>query len=231
MSESEVTECVLPSGDRLDVTSFYEDNLVRFTTTALMALDHLEVSESEVRRILQGFCPADLPVAVLLKVLRFSEAEKRLLSHIRHQTFKLNPERLREINTLLSLDESVRPGHIRNSESKSYGRALPAPHALPQFIDAGISLLVLEPDPVKRALKTFFFIVDNQLFESCNLRTAWLTLEGILLNNGFYPLLLPRDEIQNFHDSLSLACKAGVSDTLDDFMGRLSRRLYSVRIL
>ncbi|MDR0339656.1 MAG: Fic family protein [Desulfovibrio sp.] len=103
------------------------------------------------------------------------------------------------------------------------------PHCdlLPDLAERGFAFLnAAIASPVERAFAAFLFMARSQFFHDANKRTASLMLNGVLLQNSYYPATVKNSNSEEFHTTLRQFYNSGDASAMLRFFVKSAQELY-----
>lgn len=183
----------LPFADKKTALFFFQKNLAAFTWNTLRLLENNPTNLPDTRVILNGHTVAGLAIGDLLQVKRFGDAAKLLISMLESGEFALDLEMALRLHAILGREEALKWGCLRDSQVFVGNCNYIPPDAalLEKLMREGLQELAAIGNIVARFMAAFAFLAKIQPFFDANKRTAILLANGILLENGIYPLFAP----------------------------------------
>lgn len=162
------------------------------------ALEGNPITFPEVQTLLDGITVGGRKVSDTEQVLNLNDSLSYVLQKVQSNTFAFNSETACAIQGIVARNEALTWGSFRDQKVFIAGTDYEPPTAkdLPMVFDNGQNYLMREPDPILRAFLIFLWGSINQFFYDGNKRTSRLLCSGVLMMNGFPPLmLLSKDQL------------------------------------
>jgi prophage maintenance system killer protein len=157
----------------------------------LNTLERLGVTDEKAKVIIEYGKGVDMPLHNIRTIENYGQACNFLFDQLRNKNWQLNKESLCALHSILARDEVKNPGEFRKIPVRIEGSVYMPPQAegLQRIYDAGMDMLTHADISIPEyAMATFLFLSRTQLFEDANKRTAALSMNAILLDNGYKPL-------------------------------------------
>lgn len=174
------------------------------------ALEGNPITFPEVQTLLDGITVGGRKVSDTEQVLNLNQSLSYVLQKVKSNDFELNQKTACAIQGIVARNEALMWGDFRDQKVFISGTDYEPPAAkdLPSIFEKGQSYLLNESDPVLRAFLVFLWGSINQFFYDGNKRTSRLLCSGLLMMDGYPPLmLLSKDQLvynqtmKNFYDT------------------------------
>ena len=166
----------------------------------------------------------------LTQVKRFGAGSTHLIATVKNKSFRLDIEFAKQLHTIVGQEEALEWGVLRSKQVHIHGvsHIPPAANDLPALAEKGFAFLRerLE-NPIERAIAVFLFISRSQFFFDCNKRTASLMMNGVLLSEGFYPITVLRETMEEFNEKLRAFYNSGDATEMLRYFASTSAKLYA----
>lgn len=162
------------------------------------ALEGNPITFPEVKTLLDGITVGGRKVSDTEQVLNLNQSLSYVLQKVKSNDFEINQKTACAIQGIVARNEALMWGDFRDQKVFISGTDYEPPAAkdLPVIFEKGRAYLLNEPDPILRAFLVFLWGSINQFFYDGNKRTSRLLCSGLLMIEGFPPLmLLSKDQL------------------------------------
>jgi hypothetical protein len=184
----------------------------------------------DTEKILSGISIESLSIEELLQIKDFGHAHQRLEDMLFQRKFEPSLAVLTDLHALAAKNETRVFGALRDCEVRLRGinnYTPPLPKSLYSIAGNGLRELAQISNPVARSIVAFGFLSRNQFFEDCNKRTALLCMNGILVDEGFAPVVPLRMHKREFMDALRQFYESGTIKFLSEYYITACKQLWS----
>ncbi|MCC4044820.1 Fic family protein [Enterococcus gallinarum] len=139
----------------------------------------------------------------VLTVVNLKRGFEMLLNDVQEPLLETS----KRINRIVAAEDALFPGEIRTGGvevSTIQGRYVPPMLSEDEVKDQYDKIVNQDTSETEKALRLFLFISKNQIFWDGNKRTALLTANKIMLNQGLGLLSIPETVFVKFNDLLSM---------------------------
>lgn len=218
------------AGSAKDAIKVFSKNLANITWNSLSSLERNPSTLPQTETILKGQSVSGIGIDDLMQVKNFGDGAKKLMKLVSEDSFRLDE------NTACSLHE-----HVGKEEALTWGvfrdrlvtirdvdqYTPPESRLLSGIAARGFSFLQNEiAPPAERAVAVFLFMARNQFFHDANKRTASLMMNGVLLQNGLFPIAVMNRDSEEFHTRLRNFYNSGDATAMMDFFAKEVEGLY-----
>ena len=103
----------------------------------------------------------------------------------------------------------------------------PESRLLSEIAERGFTFLQKEIEqPAERAVAAFLFMSRNQFFHDASKRTASLMMNGVLLQNGLFPIAVLNRDSEEFHITLRAFYNTGDATDMMTFFEKAVAGMY-----
>lgn len=207
----------------------FSKNLATIVHNMMYCFEGNPLSLGKVITVLNGFSVSDARMTDVIEVYNFGKACKKLKSLITTKKFEFSENIALKLNEIVgsALDSEC---FLRFEPVKIYGCDYlpPDPDSLENISSRGFEYLKSLEDVKLKAIATFLFMSRNKFFISANNQTAWLMMNGILMSNGYVPVIILENKREQFMKEL---CKFYESGDATEVMLFLSRHIHEQYII
>ncbi|MDR2076656.1 MAG: Fic family protein [Desulfovibrio sp.] len=213
-----------------DAVKIFSKNLVSITWNSMSSLERNPTSLPQTETILGGQSVSGIGIDDLLQVKRFGEGAKKLMALVSEDVFRLDEKTACALHELVGKEEALTWGKFRDRlvTIRDIDHYTPPESALlGKIAERGFSFLHNEIEqPAERAVAVFLFMTRNQFFHDANKRTASLMMNGVLLQNGLFPVTVMNRDSEEFHTKLRDFYNTGDATAMMGFFAGTTARLY-----
>ena len=220
----------IPSvGDAKKASALFEKNLAAITWSCMRTLENNPATLPQTETILKGQSVGGISIFDLMQVKHYGDGAKKLVELLKSGTFALDKASACAIHAVTAKDEALEWGIFRTSSVTLHGIGYepPAAEKLSSIAQRGFAFLETIPDPRERAVGLFLFMARNQFFFDANKRTASLMMNGVLIQNGFFPITILNQDSEVFHERLGRFYETGNANGMMGFFAEICRKLFS----
>ena len=210
-------------------TYIFNQNLVDITWNCMRTLEQNPSTLPQTRTILNGKSVEGLDVSDLLQVKNYGDGAKALIRLLRENKFKVDIETACLLHRFVGFKDALEWGTLRNLNTGIHDVEYVPPsfENLPSLAKKGFEFLNTEvQDPKERAIAVFLFMARTQFFFDANKRTASLMMNGCLMLNGYWPIMVLNQESVEFHEKLGRFYETGNADEMMAFFSQSVKKLY-----
>ena len=176
-------------------------------------IEGVNVTFPQTQTILDGGIVNQVPVSDIQTVLNLRDAWRYCINNFESKT---NYDFLCKINEMVSRNESPAWGSLRTGKVDIGGTDYMPEIPREDEVKEELYKILIIPDAVEKALKSFCYIVYHQLFWDGNKRTATIFASKILMEAGIGILSIGKSEGEKFNESLLLYYDTGNSKELKE---------------
>lgn len=217
-------------GNAFKSAMVFKKNLAEITWNCMRTLENNPTSLPQTRTILAGQSVGGISVFDLLQVKNYGDASKLLTEKVRSSTFALDKATACAIHNLSAREDTLVWGLFRTGNISIEGVKYKPPEAsaLGTLAQDGLGWLnTAVANPKERAIATFLFMSRSQFFYDANKRTASLMMNGVLMSNGYLPIVVLNKQSKRFHTELKAFYETGNADDMFAFFATHVTGLYS----
>ena len=217
-------------GNAFKSAMVFKKNLAEITWNCMRTLENNPTSLPQTRTILAGQSVGGISVFDLLQVKNYGDASKLLTEKVRSSTFALDKATACAIHNLSAREDTLVWGLFRTGNISIEGVKYKPPEAsaLGTLAQDGLGWLnTAVANPKERAIATFLFMSRSQFFYDANKRTASLMMNGVLMSNGYLPIVVLNKQSKRFHTELKAFYETGNADGMFAFFATHVTGLYS----
>lgn len=208
----------------------FEKNLASITWNNMSSLEKNPATLPQTETILHGQSVTGIKIEELLQVKRYGDTAKKLIQLIKNNNFKVDTKTAFELHAVAGKDEALTFGEFRKSIVTIQGvnnYVPPGAEKLEDIAKKGFKYLnEKDISPPEKAFATFLFMSRSQFFYDVNKRTASLMMNGILLSNSYYPIVINNKNSEEFHTKLSDFYNTGNATSMMTFFDESTKKLY-----
>lgn len=218
------------AGSPKDALKVFSKNLANITWNSLSSLERNPSTLPQTETILQGQSVSGIGIDDLLQVKNFGDGAKKLMALVGEDSFHLDETTACLLHGHVGKEEALTWGTFRDRlvtirDVDQY--TPPESHLLGAIAAKGFSFLQNEiVPPAERAVAAFLFMARNQFFHDANKRTASLMMNGVLLQNGLFPITVMNRDSEEFHTKLRNFYNNGDATVMMDFFVKAVEGLY-----
>ena len=208
-------EDYLPARDRDDAVFLLERNKKEFVWNTLTNFEGIPITLAQTEIILDGTSVSNVSISDLLKVKRFGDAVEGMISLIHNDGFAVNKQTVCALHSAIGKDEIRHDRGMFRTREVGLNRVNYKPRdslKLDDLWNEGCRIVNGIGNTLEKACAMFLFMSRSQFFEDCNKRTALLMANGILINGGLQPFLIPRSDRERFLSTLTDFYETGFAD-------------------
>ena len=216
-------------GDTEKATYIFTQNLVDITWNCMRTLEQNPSTLPQTRTILNGKSVEGLDVNDLLQVKNYGDGAKELVRLLRAGNFAINIETASALHRYVGYKDALEWGVLRNLNTGIHDVEYVPPsfEKLPALAESGFKFLTTEvKNPKEQAIAVFLFMARTQFFFDANKRTASLMMNGSLMLNGYWPIMVLNQESVEFHEKLGRFYETGDADEMMAFFFFIVKKLY-----
>ena len=216
-------------GDTEKATYIFNQNLVDITWNCMRTLEQNPSTLSQTRIILNGKSVEGLDVNDLLQVKNYGDGARELIRLLRSGEFAVDIESACALHRLVGYKDALEWGTLRNLNTGIHDVEYVPPsfERLPLLAKEGFKFLTSEvKNPKEQAIAVFLFMARTQFFFDANKRTASLMMNGCLMLNGYWPIMVLNQESVEFHQKLGQFSESGNADEMMAFFAKSVKKLY-----
>ncbi|MDR3176448.1 MAG: Fic family protein [Desulfovibrio sp.] len=221
----------IPSaGSTADAVKVFSKNLAAITWNCMSSLERNPTSLPQTETILKGQAVSGISIDDLLQVKHYGEGAGRLMQLVSDGSFRLDEETACALHGHVGREEALTWGKFRDRlvtirEVDQF--TPPESRLLPEIAKQGFTFLNGEVErPGERAVAVFLFMARNQFFHDANKRTASLMMNGVLLQNGLFPIAVMNRDSEEFHTILRSFYNTGDATAMMEFFARAVSVMY-----
>jgi Fic family protein len=221
---------LLRADSPLDAIKIFKKNFVEITWNCLSTFENNPASLPQTETILKGQSVSGISISDLMQVKNFGDGAKKLLEFLSSDTFGLDEKTASALHNFTGKEEALKWGKFRDRPVHIRGVGYNPPDAedLPGIAQRGFSFLNHHiSSPIERALGVFLFMARTQFFFDANKRTALLMMNGVLLQNGFYPVTFMQRDSEEFTKILNDFYNSANASGMMNFFAEATLKLYT----
>ncbi|MDR2603774.1 MAG: Fic family protein [Desulfovibrio sp.] len=197
----------LPSaGSPADAVKIFKKNLADITWNCLSSFESNPASLPQTETILKGQSVSGISIDDLMQVKNYGDGGKKLCELVSDGTFRLDKNTACLLHNYVGKEESLTWGKFRDRLVHLHSIDIytpPESKYLHEIASRGFAFLDKEIiQPIERAVAVFLFMSRTQFFFDANKRTASLMMNGVLLQNAFFPVAVMHHDSEKFHTTL-----------------------------
>ena len=227
----EPTPISLPREDKAGEALFvFQKNMAGIVWNSLGVFENNPSTLPQTETILQGQAVGGISIDQLTQVKRFGAGATHLIAAVKNKSFHLDIEFAKQLHAIVGQEEALEWGVLRSKQVHIHGvsHIPPAANELPALAEKGFAFLRERlKNPIERAIAVFLFISRSQFFFDCNKRTASLMMNGVLLSEGFYPITVLRETMEEFNEKLRAFYNSGDGTEMLRYFANTSAKLYA----
>ena len=220
----------LPQADSVvSALRIFKQNLASITWHAMTTLENNPTSLPQTETILKGQSVSGIAIADLMQVKNYGDGARLLVAMCHDNTFALDEQSACALHALVGKEDALTWGIFRNTQVNIVAADYnpPPSDALPNLATRGFAFLQDSiPYPVERAFAVFLFMSRTQFFHDANKRTASLMMNGVLLQNSYYPIIIKNSNSEEFHTTLRKFYNSGNASSMMRFFEKSVQGLY-----
>ena len=205
---------------------YFIKNKVLFTCNILSCFEGVRVSLADTETILNGYSVCTAMLKDLLKINFFGQAITELYNKINKNLFLNDRCDLIDLHNIIDPYASESRGiylfRSINVKLKNVTYTPPKAQYLRYYWQQIYSRIIDKKRIFENALVIFLQLARMQYFSDANKRTALLFINGILLKNCLYPVIIPGTLRNDFGQLLAKFYEDGEADDLLQFFARTS---------
>lgn len=216
-------------GDMKKASFIFKKNLASITWNCMSSLEKNPTTLPQTQTILKGQSVGGVSIFDLMQVKNYGDGAKELLRLLENKQFRLDLKTACAIHQFVGKEDALEWGCVRNMSVSIGGVEYcpPPAHQLEEIATTGFSYLENEiKDPRERAVATFLFMSRNQFFFDANKRTASLMMNGVLMQNGYWPIMILNQDSEKFHELLGEFYETGDANGMMKFFSSSVKKMY-----
>ena len=216
-------------GDTKKASFIFRKNLASITWNCMASLERNPTTLPQTQTILKGQSVGGVSIFDLMQVKNYGDGAKELLRLLENNQFRLDLKTACAIHQFVGKEDALEWGVVRNMSVGIGGVEYcpPPAHQLDEIATTGFSYLENEiKDPRERAVATFLFMSRNQFFFDANKRTASLMMNGVLMKNGYWPIMILNKDSEKFHKLLGQFYESGNANNMMKFFSHSVEKMY-----
>lgn len=163
---------------------------------SLLNAEGFDLPNSAVDQVLRNIPSSAVTAAQASAISSAGDAVLWVVDDVRNGTFLPNRDTLRRCNWMLMEHESSTAGDFRTEPvhvplRNGHTFTAPAPEALDECLESGLSALENIPDLAQRSLALLPMLMRGQFFAEGNLRTALHMVNATLISHGYPYIEIP----------------------------------------
>ncbi|MCL2433846.1 MAG: Fic family protein [Clostridia bacterium] len=220
----------LPQADSvISAVRIFKQNLAPITWHSMTTLENNPTSLPQTETILKGQSVNGISINDLMQVKNYGDGARLLIAMFGENAFALDTQTACSLHNLVGREDALTWGVFRNSQVNIGGIDYNPPHhdALSSLAENGFAFLQKKiTSPIERAFAVFLFMARTQFFHDANKRTASLMMNGVLLQNAYYPAVIMNNHSEEFHATLRQFYNSGDASSMMEFFARSTHELY-----
>jgi Fic family protein len=203
-------------------------NLPSLVWNAMTVLERNPTTLPQTETILKGRTVAGLSIDQMMQVKRFGDAMKTMVKIVQNGNFSINLKTACMMHEITGAEEALEWGVLRKQQVhiSNVDYIPPAPEILSDITNKGFETICKMNNPLQQAISTFMFISKTQCFFDANKRTASVMMNGILLSNGIYPLMILQENADAFDEKIKTLYDYSDPNPLIELFEKTSKQLY-----
>ncbi len=220
----------LPQADSVvSAVRIFKQNLVPITWHSMTTLENNPTSFPQTETILKGQSVSGIAIDDLMQVKNYGDGARLLIAMFDDNSFALDGRSACALHALVGREDALTWGIFRNTQVNILAVDYNPPpcDALQALADRGFTFLRESViSPVERAFATFLFMSRAQFFHDANKRTASLMMNGVLLQNSYFPVAIKNSNSEEFHTILRQFYNSGDASLMMHFFEKSMHGLY-----
>lgn len=195
----------------------------------MRCLENNPTTLPQTATILAGQSVGGISVFDLLQVKNYGDGAKCLSGLINEGKFELSIPTACLIHKYVGREDALEWGVMRNASVSLHKiNFVPPTKDLESIVQRGFYYLATQiSDPIERAIGVFLFMSRTQPFYDANKRTASLMMNGVLMNEGYFPITVLNQNSEEFHRKLGEFYETGDADPMFEFFRKSILEIYS----
>ncbi len=193
------------AGSSTNALRLFKTNRATIVWNNMSTLERNPTTLPQTETIIGGQSVAGVSLHDLMAVKNYNEGVSKLAELIENGLFKLDEATASAIHFYVGKEEALTWGQFRNS-AVHIGNAdyiPPDSNQLSTIAQKGFAFIDKIQSAPERAIVTFLFMSRTQFFHDANKRTASLMMNGVLVTEGFYPVIIMSKKSEEFHTKLT----------------------------
>ena len=211
---------------KLLALEYFIKNKALFTCNILSCFEGVRISLADTEAVLNGHTVCTAMLNDLLKIHFFGQAITELHNKIHNNLFLIDRCDLIDLHNSIDPHASESNGNYLfrsiNVTLKNVTYTPPKAQDLRYYWPQIYDRIVDKKRILENALVIFLQLARTQYFSDANKRTALLFINGILLKNCLYPVIVPGTFRSDFGQLLAKFYEDGEADDLLQFFARTS---------
>lgn len=228
-----LTYTIPHAGSSRNALYIFQKNRAVITWNSLSTLERNPATLPQTETILKGHSVNGIRITDLMQVKHYGDGAKKLVGLIEKGQFSLNEETACALHAHVGKEDALEWGTFRTADISICGLDYTPPHHthLSHIAAKGFSFLTTAFEPQEAAIAAFLFMARSQFFYDANKRTASLMMNGMLLQNGYYPITVSERDSEEFHTKLAAFYTTGNATEMMHFFETTIRSIYKDQIM
>jgi len=173
----------------------------------------------EVQTLVEGVTVGGHSISDQQQVLRIKEGWSSLIERVEKGSFKLDKETVVELNAILAENEALSVGDFRDGQVGIQGTEHEPPEEdkLNELFDELVNEIKNENLP-ESAFRYFLKAAAHQFFWDGNKRTGQLIMNGLLIEGGYSPVLIPAKNQLEYNEKMVRFYNTGKTEEMECFL-------------
>lgn len=179
-------------------------------------IEGVNITFPQTKTIIDGMSVSNMDIDDMQKVINLRNAWRYVLSNL-EESFRL--EYAEKINESVAYNESLEWGVLRNGNVGIYGvNYQPTIPVREEVLKEMGDIFSKETSTTEKAIHYMLYAMRRQLFWDGNKRTALISANKILIENGNGVLIIREDDLEEFNTRLSAFYETNDYSKIDVFL-------------